>query len=79
MPDKTKKDLVQSVVFKRPEWSKSEAIEWLKHNGYYHDSIDTKPHQLRFRQLNPEDLTDYHYITKPLKNDVSLIIAIKSN
>jgi len=78
-PDLNYHSIIQSVVFERPLWTKPKAIKWLKECDYYHDEIDMKPTQIRFRQYNPEDFYNYHYITKPLKDKgILLIIAMRN-
>jgi hypothetical protein len=60
-------------------WTKPRAIKWLKKNNYYHDEYDNKKTQMRFRQYNPDDFYNYHYITKPLKDkSILLIIAMRN-
>lgn len=78
-PDLNHHEIIQSIVFHRPKWTKTTATKWLKENGYHYDSVDTKPTQIRFRQFNPEDFYNYHYISKNLKNTgILLIIAMKN-
>jgi hypothetical protein len=78
-PNPNEHSTVQSVVFNRPTWTKPRAIRWLKENNYHHDEYDNKKTQMRFRQYNPEDLKEHHYISKPLKDKgILLIIAMKN-
>jgi hypothetical protein len=78
-PDLLHHSIVQSVVFDRPIWTKPRAVRWLKENNFYHDDIDSKPKQIRFRQYNPEDFHNYHYISKPCKDKgIMLIIAMRN-
>lgn len=78
-PDLNHHSIVQSVIFDRPTWTKPRAIRWLKENNYYHDDVDSKTTQIRFRQYNPQDFREYHYISKPLKDKgILLIIAMKN-
>jgi len=80
IPDYDQNSIVQSVVFSRPAWTKTNAVKWLKEHNFHHDDCDSKSTQIRFRQFNPEDLKDnYSYITKPLKdnNSILLIIGVK--
>lgn len=73
-------DIVQSVVFMKPHWNVTDAKKWLKKHNYYSDEIDNKPTQIRFRQYNPEDLRDRHFISKKLKDEhILLIISTMSN
>jgi len=73
-----KRDITQSVVFEKShKWTIPKAKSWLKKHGYFHDDVDNKETQIRFRQYNPEDLYDRHYISKKLKNEgVILILSI---
>jgi len=73
-------DIVQSVVFMKPYWNVTNAKKWLKKHNYYNDEVDNKPTQIRFRQYNPEDLRDRHFISKKLKDEnILLIISTMSN
>jgi hypothetical protein len=73
-------DIVQSVVFMKPHWNVTTAKKWLKEHKYYNDEVDNKPTQIRFRQFNPEDLRDRHFISKKLKDEnILLIISTMSN
>jgi len=79
-PDLNYHSIVQSVVFKRPMWTKAKAVKWLKENNYYYDDSDTNITQIRFRQYNPDDFYNYHYIAKPNLKDkgILLIIAMRN-
>jgi len=68
---------VQSVIFSRPEWTKARAIKWLKKHGYSGLEQDLKKDHRRFRQIDPEELTKYNYITKSIGDNIELIIAYK--
>lgn len=70
--DKAKKNIfgfglhhenIQSVLFKRPEWTLAKAKKWLKKHNYKTD-VDEKPNHYRFRQFEPHLFENY--ITKPL-------------
>ena len=75
-PDTTQQSIVQSVVFDKDNWTVDRAKKWLEQNNFYNDDIDIKPTQIRFRQFNPYDLKNYHYISKPIKDKhILLIIA----
>lgn len=74
---------IQSVLFKRPEWTLAKAKSWLKKHNYKTD-VDEKPNHYRFRQFEPYLFKKY--ITKPLitktlngdKNEnIEFIIGIK--
>lgn len=76
---------IQSVLFKRPEWTLAKAKAWLKKHKFKTD-VDEKPNHYRFRQFEPYLFKKY--ITKPLitktlngdKNEnIEFIIGIKSN
>jgi hypothetical protein len=72
-------DIVQSVVFMKPKWKIPDAKRWLHKCGYYYDEVDNKPTQIRFRQYNPEDLHDRHYISKKLKDESIILIISRMN
>ena len=64
----------------KPHWNVTNAKKWLKQHNYYNDEVDNKPTQIRFRQYNPEDLRDRHFISKKLKDEnILLIISTMSN
>jgi len=71
---------VQSVLFKRPEWSKKDCSAWLKKNGFKNQGVDIKPDHYRFRQIDPHYIESKGYTeyrTKKLPHDIDLIIAYK--
>jgi len=72
-------DIVQSVVFMKPHWNATNAKKWLKTHGYYYDEVHDKPTQIRFRQYNPEDLPNRHFISKKLKDEDILLIISRMN
>jgi hypothetical protein len=64
----------------KPHWNATSAKKWLKQHNYYNDEVDNKPTQIRFRQYNPEDLRNRHFISKKLKDEnIILIISTMSN
>jgi hypothetical protein len=71
---------IQSILFKRPEWTLAKAKAWLKKYKYKTD-VDEKPNHYRFRQFEPKLFKKY--ITKPLNGDknenIEFIIGIKDN
>lgn len=73
-------DIVQSVIFMKPYWNVTNAKKWLKKHKYFSDEIHDSKTQIRFRQYNPEDLRDRHFISKKLKDEnILLIISTMSN
>jgi hypothetical protein len=76
-----KKDYeVQSVLFKRPDWSKKDCDAWLKKNGFRNQGVDEKPDHYRYRQIDPHYIESKgytHYVTKKLPHSIDLIIAYK--
>jgi hypothetical protein len=69
--------VVQSVVFDKPKYTTTKAIKWLKKHGYEGQEVDEKENTLRFRQINPDTLTDYEYRTHEITPDIKLIMAYK--
>ena len=70
------KDILQSIIFDKSKWTIPNAKKWLKKNNYYSDSIDINKKQIRFRQFNPEDLLNRHFISKKLDNGIMFIFSI---
>lgn len=70
-------EVLQSVIFKRPEWTLKKAVNWLKKHKYKH-IVDVKPEHYRFRQHDPRELEHkgYHYITKKLGKHIDFIIGM---
>ena len=66
---------IQSVIFKRPEWTLVKCKQWLKKHGYKYD-VDKKPDHFRFRQLEPEMFEKYR--TKKIGDNIEFIIGIKN-
>lgn len=56
--------IVQSVIFRKPQWTEDSAIKWLDKHSYKHYKIDEEPHTIRFRQHDP--LNHMKYRTKSL-------------
>jgi len=72
-------DIVQSVVFLKPSWDSKNSKKWLRDHGFYSDERHDKPSQIRYRQYNPEDLKDRHFISKKLKDEEIILIISKMN
>jgi len=71
---------VQSVLFKRPNWTEQHACSWLAQNKFKNKGVDVKEDHFRFRQLNPsyiKKLGYTHFVTKTLPHGIDLIIAYK--
>ena len=71
---------IQSVLFKRPTWTKQTAIKWLKKHNFTGVEADIKPNVIRFRQKDPDAmvLKGFHFITKPLYKDIELILGMRN-
>lgn len=76
-PSIKKKYIIQSILFDKKIWNKSQSIDWLKNNNFFHDNIDITENYYRFRQYNPDDLHGRKYINKKFNNGIELIISIK--
>ena len=72
---------IQSVLFKKPEWTKRRAINWLIKHGFRGIDVDEKPEHLRFRQRDPQEMENqgFKFITKPLHKNIELIIGYQNN
>jgi hypothetical protein len=69
---------IQSILFNKDNFTKDQAIDWIKRNGYKNKKIDEKPNTYRFRQLTPRYVKNQGYtkfITKKLNSGIDLIIA----
>lgn len=51
---------IQSVLFPRKQWSKLQAKDYLKYNGYKFNDIDTTINFYRFRQRRPSKKVKYY-------------------
>ena len=72
---------IQSVLFKKPEWTKRRAINWLIKHGFRGIDVDEKTEHLRFRQRDPQEMENqgFKFITKPLHKNIELIIGYQNN
>jgi hypothetical protein len=70
--------VIQSVLFKRPEWKLKDCKAYLKQNGMK-TTQDTKKDHYRFRQVDPKKLKDYEYKTVNKGNDIQHVIAYKED
>ena len=68
--------ILQSVLFKRPEWKLKDCKKYLKHHGLK-TTVDTKKDHYRFRQVDPKKLKEYKYMTVDKGNDIQNIVAYK--
>lgn len=62
---KWSKSSVQSVLFDKSRWSVAKAKEWLKKHDFKYGDVDEKPNVLRFRQIEPSQMTKDHYAIIP--------------
>ena len=72
---------IQSVLFKKPEWTHRRAVNWLKKHDFKGLDLDEKPEHLRFRQRDPQEMENqgFRFITKPLHKNIELIIGYQNN
>jgi hypothetical protein len=70
--------VIQSVLFKRPEWKLKDCKKYLKEQGMK-TTQDTKKDHYRFRQVDPKKLKGYKYKTTDCGNDIQHVIAYKGN
>jgi len=67
---------IQSIVFlKKDDWTVAKAKKWLKERRFKSPSPDITEHTLRFRQINPENFTEFK--TRRLNGGILLIFGIK--
>ncbi len=77
-PDAEEMIIVQSIVFEKDEWSKANAIKWVKDNNYHYDDLDINKTQYRFRQFDPENLKDRTYKSEKIDFKDKTILFILS-
>lgn len=68
---------VQSIVFDKSEWTKTQAVTWLKKHNFK-TSVDETRESLRYRQHDPRSYK--RFITKHEKHrtkTITLIIGFK--
>jgi len=70
--------VIQSVLFKRPEWKLKDCKAYLKHHGMK-TTQDTKKDHYRFRQIDPKKLKDYEYETVDKGHNIQNVIAYKKD
>jgi predicted ABC-type ATPase len=56
---------VQSVVFKKGQWTIEQAKDWLHKHGFKYGDVDEKPNEIRFRQFSPENFRKGHFRSMP--------------
>lgn len=74
---------IQSVLIKKSDmYNLERAANWIVKNGFKIKKVDETNNYYRFRQISPSQLRkeNYnHYVTKPISNDVTFIIAYKNS
>jgi hypothetical protein len=69
---------IQSVLFDNSKFTLENAANFLARNNFKYSKVDKTKNLLRFRQLNPAAIRKEgynHYITKPISEGISLVIA----
>jgi hypothetical protein len=64
---------IQSILFKRPEYTEAKAKHWLT-TRHFKTSVDIKPEHLRYRQEEPDE-TKYTYKTKKINKNIDFVIG----
>ena len=67
---------IQAVLFKKNEWTKNKAQEWLKKHGYNSISNRTTNEYFRYRILSP-NYTKYIYRIQHNKSGPDFIMQYK--
>lgn len=70
---------IQSILFDKDKWTNRKAINWLKKHDFDGLLVDEKAGKLRYRQIDPEDLEGYKFITKSIGDNIQFIIAYNNN
>lgn len=60
---------IQSVLFPRKEWTQTQAVAYLRRNGYKHNKVDATQNYYRFRQ-RPPNSSKYNYYTGHLTTHI---------
>lgn len=70
-------NIVQSILFSKPQWSIRKAQTWLRKHKFKGLEVDEKPNHLRFRQVEPQELyrQGMHLRTMILPSGIEIIIA----
>lgn len=69
---------VQSVLFRKEDYTAEQAIKWLLMNGFDVKKIDGTKNLWRFRQFSPTQMRQEglnHYAHKEIAKGLSLVIA----
>lgn len=69
---------VQSVLFRKENYTAEDAIKWLFANGFNVKKIDGTKNLWRFRQYSPSQMRKeglHHYANKEIAKGLSLVIA----
>lgn len=62
---------LQTIIFRKKDWTIPGAIDWLKENGYHGLDADVKDATYRFRQKEP--ILGAKYRSAVLPNGVTLV------
>ena len=68
---------VQSVIFKKSNFTKKQASEWLKNNKYMDNGVDVKPNVFRYRQIEPSNFNSFK-IKQLGDSGVELVLGFNS-
>jgi hypothetical protein len=71
-------EIIQSILISK-NVNIHDAIKWILQHDYKALKIDITDNFYRFRQVNPNKLKGYHFITKKINKDISFIIAYRPN
>lgn len=67
---------VQSVRFKKENFTKDEAHKWCKDHGYYVDGLDETDNEYWFRQYDPDN-EKWKYLVKDIDTGLYFILGVK--
>jgi hypothetical protein len=59
------KDEVQTILFRKKDWTFHDAVDWLRAKGYKGLDPDVKPATYRFRQKDPKPDADFRSVALP--------------
>jgi hypothetical protein len=68
-----KKSDIQSVIFYKRLWKKSDAAKWLKNHKFSNAKVDSTRNTLRFRQSDPTKFKRFTIKSAPEKGILFVI------
>jgi len=67
---------IQSLLFSKDVFTRGNAIEWAKEHGFKYGDRDEHGHNIRLRQIDPEDITRGTFRTITLTDGIQAVVAV---